>query len=71
MRRTVEDSLGLVGKERDVANYSESTRRTFDGAVHGQEGKGEKERTGREKRSCPPARCRHGALLKDIISILC
>lgn len=63
-RRTVEDSLGLVGKERNVASDSVSTCRTLLAQRIGRKGKGKMERTGREKRPCPPARCRHGALWK-------
>lgn len=40
----------------------ESTRWTW--LAHRKEGKGGKERTGRGRRSCLPARCRHGALLE-------
>lgn len=63
-RRTVEDSLGLVGKERNVASDSVSACRTLLAQRIGRKGKGKMERTGREKRPCPPARCRHGALWK-------
>lgn len=60
MRRTVEDSLGLVGKERDVANYSESTRRMAQ--CMGRKGKG--------KRNVLEGR-NDLALLLDVDTVLC